>query len=73
LDHFSGGPQDFTCLKITGWCWHYLSTILDDYSRYIVAWKLCVTMKTQDVTDTLALALAKSGLEGVMYFWPVVA
>ena len=32
---------DFTYLKVTGWGWFYLSTILDDYSRYIVAWKLC--------------------------------
>ena len=35
----------------------YLSTILDDFSRYIIAWKLCTTMKAEDVTDTLELAL----------------
>ena len=39
---------DFTYLKVTGWGWFYLSTILDDYSRYIVAWKLCTTMKAGD-------------------------
>jgi len=32
-------------------------TILDDYSRYIIAWKLCTTMRADDVTDTLELAL----------------
>jgi putative transposase len=48
-------------LKVIGWGWFYLSTILDDYSRYIVAWKLCTTMKAGDVTDTLELALAASG------------
>jgi len=52
---------DFTYLKVIGWGWFYLSTILDDYSRYIVAWKLCTTMKACDVTDTLELALAASG------------
>jgi putative transposase len=52
---------DFTYLKVIGWGWFYLSTILDDYSRYIVAWKLCTTMKAGDVTDTLELALAASG------------
>ena len=31
---------DFTYLKITGWGWYYLSTVLDDFSRFIVAWKL---------------------------------
>jgi RNA-directed DNA polymerase len=30
---------DFTYLKITGWGWYYLSTVLDDFSRYIVAWR----------------------------------
>src|ERR1700710_2631822 len=35
---------DVTYLKITGWGCYYLSTVLDDFSRYIVAWKLCATM-----------------------------
>jgi transposase InsO family protein len=54
---------DFTYLKVIGWGWFYLSTILDDYSRYIIAWKLCTTMKTGDVTDTLDLALRASGCD----------
>ena len=41
----------------------YLSTVLDDYSRYIIAWKLCSTMRAEDVTDTLDLALAASGCD----------
>ncbi|MBK7284085.1 MAG: IS3 family transposase [Sphingomonadales bacterium] len=56
---------DFTYLKIIGWGWYYLSTILDDYSRYIIAWKLCTTMRAEDVTDTLELALAASGCASV--------
>ena len=35
---------DFTYFKIIGWGWYYLSTILDDYSRYIIAWKLCTKL-----------------------------
>src|SRR4051794_20842436 len=54
---------DFTYLKVTGWGWFYLSTVLDDFSRYIIAWKLCTTMKAQDVTDTLDLALVASGCD----------
>src|SRR5712672_4643865 len=54
---------DFTYLKVTGWGWFYLSTILDDFSRYIIAWRLCTTMKAEDVTDTLKLALQASGLD----------
>jgi putative transposase len=49
---------DFTYLKITGWGWCYLSTVLDDFSRFIIASKLCATMKAKDVTATLDLALA---------------
>ena len=56
---------DFTYLKVIGWGWFYLSTILDDYSRYIIAWKLCTTMKTTDVTDTLDMALTASGCDQV--------
>jgi transposase InsO family protein len=40
-----------------------LTLILDDFSRYIIAWKLCTTMKAEDVTDTLELALSASGCE----------
>ena len=56
---------DFTYLKVLGWGWFYLSTILDDYSRYIIAWKLCTNMKAKDVTDTLDLALQASGCDQV--------
>ena len=44
-----------------GWGWVYLSTVLDDFSRYVIAWKLCTTMRAGDVTDTLELALKASG------------
>ena len=57
---FSDSGPDWLCSLI--WCkrprprgttctvrhWLYLSTILDDYSRYIIAWKLCTTMKAED-------------------------
>ena len=56
---------DFTYFKITGWGWYYLSTILDDFSRYVIAWKLCTTMKAEDVTDTLEMALTASGCNQV--------
>lgn len=54
---------DFTYFKIAGWGWYYLSTVLDDYSRYILSWKLTATMASTDVTETLRMALAKTGLD----------
>ena len=56
---------DFTYLKVTGWGWFYLSTIMDDFSRYIIAWKLCKTMSAKDVSDTLNDALEATGLDHV--------
>jgi putative transposase len=53
---------DFTYLRVVGWGWFYLSTVLDDFSRYILAWKLCTTMTAADVTETLRLALTTAGL-----------
>jgi putative transposase len=57
---------DFTYLKVIGWGWFYLSSVLDDFSRYIIAWKLCTTMTAEDVTATLDLALKASGLDRAM-------
>ena len=54
---------DFTDLNVVGWGWYYLSTVLDDFSRYIVAWKLCATMQASDVNATLDLALDAVGLD----------
>ncbi len=36
---------------------------LDDYSRYVIGWKLCGNMRAEDVTDTLDIALAASGCD----------
>ena len=56
-------PSRFGYSSVIGWGWFYLSTILDDFSRYVIAWKLCTTMKASDVTDTLTLALQASGCD----------
>ena len=57
---------DFTYFRVVGWGWYFLSTILDDYSRYIITWRLTTTMAAADVTGTLedaqeAIGLAASG------------
>ena len=53
---------DFTYFKILGWGWYYLSTVLDDYSRYIVHWELCRTMKADDVKRSVDMAIIKAKL-----------
>ena len=38
------------------------TSTIEHEARYIIAWKLCTTMKAEDVTATLDLALRTSGL-----------
>lgn len=56
---------DFTQFKVTGWGYYYLSTVLDDFSRYILAWKLTTGMAHTDVQDTLDVAIASTGVKQV--------
>jgi putative transposase len=56
---------DFTYFRIINWGWYYLSTVLDDFSRYIVSWKLSATMGATDVMETLDEALAITGVDQV--------
>ena len=70
-DHFQNPTQeehelwqtDFSYFRIVGWGWYYLSTVMDDYSRYILAWKLTASMAASDVTETLDMARAKAGID----------
>ena len=54
---------DFTFLKVLGWGWYYLSTILDDYSRFIIHWELCTTMTSEDVERSVEEAMLKAALK----------
>jgi putative transposase len=54
---------DFTYFKIQGWGWYYLSTVMDDYSRYILSWELCSTMQAADAERTLQKAMQVAGLK----------
>lgn len=53
---------DFTYFKIINWGWYYLSTVLDDYSRYIIGWDLCKNMGQEDARATIDRALLITGL-----------
>jgi transposase InsO family protein len=53
---------DFTYFKISGWGWYYFSSVLDDYSRYIITWKLFSSMSANDVQELLDMAMARTGI-----------
>lgn len=59
---------DFTYFKIVHWGWYYLSTVLDDYSRYIIAWKLCTTMTAEDVKEVLEMAISQTGVKHIKVY-----
>ena len=56
---------DFTFLQVIGWGWYYLSTVLDDYLRCILAWTLRTSIQALDVTETLELARVRAGVDRV--------
>jgi len=53
---------EFSYLKVVHWGWYYLTTILDDYSRYIITWELCKNMRSDDVERVVSRALDITGL-----------
>jgi len=56
---------DFTQFKVMGWGWYYLCTVLDDYSRYILAWRLSPTMTSEDAKQTLTSAVETTGVQHI--------
>ena len=56
---------DFTYMKIQGWGWYYLGTVLDDFSRYVICWRLFTGMSSDDVKVLLDEAVALTGMAGV--------
>lgn len=59
---------DFTQFLVIDWGWYYLSTVLDDYSRFILAYKLSPTMNARDAEDTLKIAMAKAEIDKVKVY-----
>lgn len=53
---------DATYLFVKGWGWYYLISVLDDYSRKIIAWKLLTSMTCDDFSLVIEMACEAAGL-----------
>ena len=56
---------DATYLLVKNWGWYYLISVLDDFSRRILAWRLQSAMATGDFSDVIEEACESVGLSSI--------
>jgi len=54
---------DATYLHVEGWGWFYLISVLDDFSRKIISWKIQNSMTAEDFIEVVNDACEKAGLD----------
>jgi putative transposase len=56
---------DCAHLKVINWGWYYLITVMDDYSRFILAWELKSDMAAGSLIDVVQKAVDFTGMTDV--------
>lgn len=56
---------DFTYLKVIHWGWYYLSTVMDDYLRFIIASRLCRGVTAEEMQNVIEQAISFTGRDNV--------
>ena len=56
---------DASYFRVTGWGYYYMVTVMDDYSRSILAWKLQEDMTADSMIQVIQLAVDVTGMTEV--------
>ena len=56
---------DASYFRVVGWGYYYMVTVLDDYSRFILAWRLQVDMTTPSLIEVIQDAIDLTGMTDV--------
>jgi len=56
---------DASYFKVVGWGYYYLVTVMDDYSRFILAWKLQRDMTADSLIEVVQEAVDATGMTDV--------
>jgi transposase InsO family protein len=56
---------DCAHLKVVDWGWYYLVTVMDDFSRFILAWELKSDMAAGSLIDVVQKAVDSTGMTDV--------
>jgi transposase InsO family protein len=56
---------DASYFRVVGWGYYYLITVMDDYSRFILAWKLQKDMSANSLIEVVQVAVDATGMTDV--------
>jgi putative transposase len=56
---------DASYFRVVGWGYYYLVTVMDDYSRFILGWKLQKDMSAQSLIEVVQEAVDATGMSDV--------
>jgi putative transposase len=56
---------DASYFRVVGWGYYYLVTVMDDYSRFILAWKLQKDMSANSLIEVVQQAVDATGMTDV--------
>jgi putative transposase len=56
---------DASYFRVVGWGYYYLVTVMDDYSRFILGWKLQKDMSANSLIEVIQIAVDATGMTDV--------